>query len=219
VAPTVTAPVAGIVPGSTISDDKVKVRVRWSGSDATSGIARYELAQSVDGGPWTSLGQQLSGTSRDLWLSTQHTYRFEVRAWDRAGNRSSFRVGPESRLSRYAETTAAATYAGTWSTQTGASLWGGSAKRSSSSAASVRVTLTGRHLAWVSAVGPDQGKAEIWLGSTRLATVDLYSPTPGPRRIVWVGGWTTSASRTFTIRVLGTPGRPRVLVDGFLRLT
>jgi hypothetical protein len=48
-----------------------------------------------------------------------------------------------------------------------------------------------------------------------LATVDLYSATQQSQRVVWGGVWSTSATRTITIKVLATAGRPRVDVDGF----
>jgi hypothetical protein len=48
------------------------------------------------------------------------------------------------------------------------------------------------------------------------ATVDLYSATTLRQRIVWSANYSTSATRTVTIKVLGTSGRPRVDVDGFI---
>jgi hypothetical protein len=34
--------------------------------------------------------------------------------------------------------------------------------------------------------------------------------------LIWSANYTTSATRTITIKVLGTSGRPRVDVDGFI---
>jgi hypothetical protein len=68
----------------------------------------------------------------------------------------------------------------------------------------------------VSAVGPDRGRAAIFVDGRRVATVDLRAATAGYARIVWARSWKTPALHTVTIRVLGTPGRPRVDVDGFV---
>ena len=51
-----------------------------------------------------------------------------------------------------------------------------------------------------------------------VATIDLGAATTSARRLVWVGRWPTSARRTVTVRVLGTVGRPRVDLDGFVVL-
>ena len=51
---------------------------------------------------------------------------------------------------------------------------------------------------------------------TKVATVDLRSLKPADRRVAWVGSWSSSISRTVTIKVLGTKGRPWVDVDGFV---
>ena len=48
------------------------------------------------------------------------------------------------------------------------------------------------------------------------ATVDLYSATTKKQLIAWSANYSTSATRTLTIKVLGTSGRPRVDVDGFI---
>jgi hypothetical protein len=34
--------------------------------------------------------------------------------------------------------------------------------------------------------------------------------------VVWVGSWTTAASRTITIRVAGTASRPRIDLDALV---
>lgn len=64
--------------------------------------------------------------------------------------------------------------------------------------------------------GPDRGKAQIFVNGTKVATVDLYSATARPQRIVWAGNWSTTARRTITIRVVGTSGRPRIDLDAFV---
>jgi hypothetical protein len=68
--------------------------VSWTGSDAPSGIARYEV--SIDGGPVQSLGTTTSLTRH--WSNGDHTVR--VTAYDAAGNQGtttiSFRVDPGS---------------------------------------------------------------------------------------------------------------------------
>ena len=50
--PTATAPSAALRTGAAVSGTALPVSVAWTGADTSggSGIARYELAKSVDGG-------------------------------------------------------------------------------------------------------------------------------------------------------------------------
>src|SRR6266581_1962281 len=70
------------------------VTITWTGTDGSSGIARYEV--SIDGGPTESVGMTTSLTRR--WSDGDHTVR--VTAYDAAGNQDAkvirFTVSPES---------------------------------------------------------------------------------------------------------------------------
>ena len=47
--PNVSAPNRSFVAGTAISAGKITVRIPWTGTDATTAIARYELEQQTDG--------------------------------------------------------------------------------------------------------------------------------------------------------------------------
>ena len=117
-------------------------------------------------------------------------------------------VQQSSRLLRYRGTWAPVTSSTTW--------WGGSAKRSSTRGSSATLTFTGRSIAWVGLRAPNRGKAYVYINGVLRATVNLYSATTQTKRIVWSATYSTSATRTITVKVVGTSGRPRVDVDGFL---
>ena len=214
--PGATAPTWRLVNGSAISAGRTTVRLGWTGSDATSGIDRYELAQSTDGGGWASVSTSLTGTSLDRALGHGHTYRFRVRAVDGAGNVGAWATGPTFRLTHYGESSASVKYSGTWSTSTSSVYWGGKAKASSQAGAKASLTFTGRSVEVVSRKGPARGKAQIYINGVLKATVDLYAASYQNQRVVWTGSWSSSASRTITLRVVGTSGRPRVDLDAFV---
>ena len=216
VAPVVTEPRRGFVVDTAISSGKISLRVPWSGSDATSGIARYELGQSTDGGAWTTVSTTLTSPTATRSLEALHTYRFRVRAVDKAGNTGAWATGPTFRISRYSEFNSAIVYSGTWTTVSSSAYWGGAAKKSSMAGAKASLTFTGRSIAWVARTGPDRGEAQIYVNGSLLTNVDLYSPTAGAQRVVWVGTWTTTSERKVTIRVAGTTGRPRIDLDALV---
>jgi hypothetical protein len=211
VAPTATAPSWRLVSGSTISSGRTTVRLVWTGSDATSGIGRYELAQSTDGGAWTTVS-----TSLDRLLAHGHTYRFRVRAIDQAGNIGSWTYGSTFRLTHYGETNSRLRYSGTWAITRSSVFWGGQAKASSSAGARATISVTGRSVEWVARKGPTRGRAQVYVNGVLKATVDLYASTYLNKRVVWAATWSTSATRTISIRVLGTSGRPRVELDAIV---
>jgi hypothetical protein len=216
VAPTVTAPRRGFVPGTAIVDGAIQTRIPWSGTDATSGIARYELAQQTDGEAWTTVSSTLTATTINRLLATEHTYAFRVRAIDRAGNVGAWATGATFRISRKSETHSSVTYTGTWTLSKSPVFWGGQAMASNSVGARASITFTGRSIAWVASTGPTRGKAEIYVDGIRVATVDLYAATSAHQKVVWASSWTTATSRTIRVRVLGTSGRPRVDLDAFV---
>jgi hypothetical protein len=107
-------------------------------------------------------------------------------------------------------------YHGTWTSSTSTTWWGGTAKGSSSAGATASLTFTGRQFAWISLKAYNRGKAQVYVNGVLTATVDLYSATLLKQRVAWSATWSTSATRTVLIKVLGTATRPRIDVDGFI---
>lgn len=214
--PTASAPTRSVASGTTISAGAVPLRLAWSGADATSGVKRYELEQSTDGGAWTSVSTNLTSPAISRAVAPQHGYRFRILAVDGAGNESPWATGSAFTLSRFSEASSRITYQGTWRTSTGASYWGSAAKYASTTGARASFTFTGKTFAWVARRGPTRGKAEILVNGSKVATVDLYASAYQNQRIVWTKSWSTATKRTVTIRVLGTSGRPRVDLDAIV---
>jgi hypothetical protein len=214
VAPTATVPASALVTGS-LTSGRVPVRITWTGADERSGIARYDLARSTDGGTWSSASVAASA-SITASLAPGHAYRYRIRAVDRAGNTGSWRVGAAFKVTGISQASAAVRYAGTWTTSTSTTWWGGTARASSKAGSTASYTFTGRSIAWVALKGSNRGRANVYINGVLKTTVDLYSATTQKQRIVWSTNYATSATRTITIKVLGTSGRPRVDVDGFV---
>jgi hypothetical protein len=216
VVPTATAPSHRLVSGSAISSGRTTVRLTWTGTDATSGVARYELAQSTDGGAWTTVSSALGVPTIDRPLAPSHTYRFRVRAVDRAGNTGAWMNGPTFRLTAYSEANGGIRYTGTWTTSSSTVYWGGRVRSSSRAGARATISVTGRSVEWVARKGPTRGRAQVYVNGVLTATVDLYASSYQNQRVAWAANWSTSATRTISIRVLGTSSRPRVDVDAFV---
>ena len=214
--PIATAPTWSIVSGIGLNAGRPTLRLQWSGSDAFSGLDRFEVAQSTDGGAYSPIASQLSPTWLNRVVLQGHTYRFRVRAVDNAGNIGTWMYGPTSRISSISQSSSLVRYSGTWSTSTSTTWWGGTAKASSAAGSTASYTFTGRAIALVSLKAPTRGKAQIYINGVLKATVDLYSPSVLKQHVIWQATYSTAATRTIMIKVLGTTGRPRVDIDGFL---
>lgn len=215
-APTATAPVAGFVTGSTLAGGPIPVRLTWTGSDNQAGVGSYHVSRSIDGGAWSAATTVTAPTATlTQSLGFGHTYRFRVRPIDKAGNAGAWAYAATFTLSAAQQTTSAAVYSGAWTTVSGSTYWGSSARASSSAGSRVRFTFTGKAFGWVTSMSSARGRAAIYVNGTYQGTVDLYSATAKAKVLGWTKRWSTSATRTVEIRVLGTAGRPRVDVDGF----
>jgi hypothetical protein len=153
----------------------------------------------------------------DRTVALGHTHRFRVRAVDFAGNVGVWATGPTSRFSAVSEAAPSVRYRGAWSTSTSSSsFWGGTTRASSSAGATASYTFTGRSITWVGLTSRTRGRAAIYINGVLKATVDLWSSTLRTKHLIWQTTYATSATRTITIKVLRTTGRPRVDVDGFI---
>ena len=95
----------------------------WTGTDSGSGVASYDVRRSRDGG---GVGAASRARRRDTSLNTTvtpgHTYRFMVRARDKAGNVGSWSGGWAWHPQLVAGVDGGLTYTGAWSSRGGRGL-------------------------------------------------------------------------------------------------
>jgi hypothetical protein len=208
------SPKPGLRTDVLLSGSSPRGRVSWKATDTGgSGVKRYVVARSIDGGSWKTLSSSLEIGRLNLTVSGGHTYRFRVKAVDFDGNASGWSYGP-SFSSRLAQQSAAS-FVKTWTTSSNSLYSGGSVRYAKTAGASASYTFTGRAVAFVSTTGPLRGKAKIYINGVYQATVDLDGMVNVYRAQVWQKTWATSLARTIKVVVLGTSGRPRVDVDAF----
>ena len=188
----------------------------WSATDpGGAGIRSYDVRTSVDGGVFATLAAGLTFTSMAIALVPGHTYRFEVRARDRAGNLGGWVAGATLRAYLPQQTYAGLTWKGTWKSATVAQCSGGSVRYATTAGASAAYSFTGRSIAWVTTLGPDRGAAKVYVDGVLVTTIDLHASTLVYRRIAFAKSWSAAGAHSLRIVVVGTAGRPRVDVDAF----
>ncbi|MBW6440269.1 hypothetical protein KZ829_41760 [Actinoplanes hulinensis] len=131
-----------------------------------------------------------------------------VTATDCAGNVST-RTDPVQ-LTPVAET--AGQFTGAWTSLSGTDYTDGTASSASKAGAALSMTFTGTQVAWIGSRDTASGAATVYLDDKKVATVDTRGTT-AHRQVLWAGT-TTPGTHTVKIVVVGTAGRPTVLVDG-----
>ena len=215
-APVVSTPTVAVRSGATF-DGSVPVRLSWTGSDAGSGIDHYAVQRSVDGGAWSTVAASLAAPVFDTVLATGRSYRFRVVAYDGAGNTRTSSSTPVQHARALQDSSDSVHYNGGWQRATSASASGGSSRYASTTGATASLTFTGRSIAWVSPIGPGRGSARIYVDGDFVTTVSLQGSSAA-RQIVFARRFSTVATHTISIKVVGTPGHPRVDLDAFLYL-
>jgi hypothetical protein len=205
--------------GAALSGTSIPLTLTWSGgTSGGSGVARYELAESRNGGAWTVISTSLTARSANVTVAASGTVRYRVRAVDTAGNAGAWTYGPTLTPRLTQQTSSAVRYSSTWYGSSASSFSGGSAKYARAAGRSATYTFTGRSIALVTTRATTRGKVKIYINGVYKGTVDLYRSSTQYRSIAWKGTWSTSATRTIKIVVVGTSGRPRVDVDAFVVL-
>jgi hypothetical protein len=137
-----------------------------------------------------------------------------VRAVDPAGNVG--RAAATRTVTMPSET--AATAAGSWRTARAGAYLGGAARVSSSTGASLTYGFTGRAVALTAARTPTSGQLRIRVDGELVGTVDLRAGTAAYRQVVWNRSFGAVGAHTVRVEVVGTAGRPGVIVDGFVTI-
>ncbi len=214
----VTAPTASFVAGAAIGASGVPVRLSWTG--VGTGISRYQVALSTNGGAYVVLALSAArSTSLVRAFRTGSTgYRIRVRAFDAAGHASAWSYGPTFHLRLVQDSSSSIAYSGTWRQVSSSSASGGTLRRTTRTGASASYTFTGRAIAWIAPKDSTGGVANVTLDGAIARSVSLSASTSSPRRIVFAQRWGSSGRHTIGIAGAGTPGHPRVDVDAFVVL-
>ncbi len=215
--PVASAPAQYFIVSSWLGTISVPVRLRWSGR-ADGGVASYRLQQSTNGRAYQTITlPSPTSTTLTRQLNPDSNYRFRVQVRDRAGNLSAWAYGPVFTVASQQENNGAVAYGGTWTREATSGAYRGYARYASASGATATFRFTGRNVAWIAPKGTKGGKAEVYVDGTYAATVNLYSTTELPRRVVFARSWGSTASHTLRVRVVGVYGR-HVGVDAFVAL-
>jgi hypothetical protein len=200
--------------GATVSSTMAVSVIVAATDTGGAGIATYDIARSADGAAFATLASGLTTTTLSTSVTSGHSYRYEVRAHDRAGNLSAWVAGPTLYPSVVEQTSTAVTWSTGWATTSATAYSGGSARTSITAGASVTYAFTGRAVAAVTSLDPTYGQVRVYLDGVYLGTVETQATTHRDR-VAIVARAVALGNHTIKLVVVGTAGRPRVVVDAF----
>lgn len=225
VQPDTVAPVVGGTPISrltaqtTLTSKAVPLAVTWpAATDRGTGVARYEVQRSADGGSTWSAVKMAVPTKPEaiVFVEPGDLARVRVRAIDKSGNAGDWSQGLRFRVIAYQDTSSKIAFHGTWKKSASPPLFGGTLRYTLKKGGTATFVFTGSQVAWVSMKAHDRGAASVLIDGKAAATVDDKASAPTVRRIVYAKLFTGTGRHEIQITSLGTPGRPRVDLDAIL---
>ncbi len=205
----------GINANSVLGKTSVSTSMTWGpATDDLSGVASYWLLRSANGGGWQTITASTTARIAPMTMVFGSTYRFRLRAEDKAGNIGAAADGPEVRASLVQEGTSLARYGGTWSTKSDSTASGGKVRTSTKAGASVEFTFTARAVGIVAPKGRTFGRVKVYVDGAYVRTVDLFRSSTQGRVIVFAQSWETGGRHRVKLVSVATSGRNRVDIDG-----
>ena len=193
------------------------VTVSWAAVATSSSIDGYILDLSRDGGAtWVSaIAFPPSATGASISLPTTGTVMVRVTAHAASGAVAQA-TSAQMTLRLVQQSSTSVKFSGTWTTATGSAYSGGSVKWTKGVNASATYAFTGSGIGLVTARAALRGKVFVYVDGVKRATLDLRGATSN-RLVAYVRGL-AYGPHTVKVVALGTAGRPRVDLDGFVVL-
>jgi hypothetical protein len=212
--PTTTGPRPSLRSNTTLGSGQ-RIALSWSGTDVgPSGIASYDVARSIDGGPFHTIATGLTSPSVSGGLASGHTYRYEVRARDKAGNVGFWTAGPTFRPILAQQNNSMVRFFGRTKGTFSAHYSGGS-QRYLVAGSSATLKVSARSLSFVTTKAPGRGKVAIYIDGVLQTTIDLGAGSTTYRYVAFSKAWSSAGNHT--IKVVAVGGRVDVDAFGIIR--
>lgn len=215
--PVSSAPFVRVAPGARAGRQTTPVRITFAAADGQSGVGRYDIEMRSGAGAWRRVWSGGVPTRTQQLAPGRYSYR--VRAVDRVGNVGAWTTAAAPLRLRTVQETRSR-HGGSWLRVRRKSAHGGAIEHSSRRGSWARLDFTGGEVALVSSTGRRHGRAQVWIDSKLVRTIDLYSARSRPRRIAFHHDFGATGRHTLEVRVAGSRNArssgTRVDVDAFL---
>ncbi len=214
-APTTTTPRASLRAGTTLNGALLRVSLTWTGTDVgAAGVKSYDVRRSRDGNAFQTIASGIAEPALVWSVEPGHTYRFQVRARDKAGNVGAWTTGPLLKPALVQQTSSGISYGGSTTPTSFSPYSGGSQRYLGAAGASATYTTTARSISFVTTKGATRGSAKVYIDGVLVTTLDLTADTSTYRFVAFSKTWSSVGTHTIRIVSVGTPV-PRVDIDAF----
>ncbi len=217
--PTSTRPTQPRLPATALQGSAVPLEVSWTGAtDSRSSISSYNVTAFQDGEAYDSISVPASARTAAIAVPAGAVYEFEVTAMDGAGNTADGIRGLPVKLSLIDDRSTQIAFSAGWTSVKDKTALDGRVRTATAVGSTATLTFTGRSFGVVAPTGPKFGQVDVSLDGRSLGRFDLASRAAESRQLIFVRNLSASAGHTVVLTVVGTPGRPRVNLDGFALL-
>jgi spore germination protein YaaH len=214
--PLVAVPYPALVAGTNLGPTAVPVDFVGKTADTGSGVVNSSAQYASKAGTWMTLGQDLVTSAVDFQIDRSSMWQLKSTAIDAAGNTSTA-VSVPFRANVTEDVSSAIHFTTAWTAASMTSSSSGNTHYTTRRGQMARFSFVGSSIGWVASVGPNSGRARVYVDGTYVGCVDLGRATQA-RVLVFTKTWATAGQHRIKITTLGTPGRPRVDVDAFIVL-
>ena len=212
--PKVTAP---LVTSSTAS--RLPFSVSWG--PVTGTPARYDVQYARQGGAagtWLSATTARSGlfgnANRPTAVPAGSVWSISARARDAYGNLTAYGAATPAAVP-FDDRWSGLHWSSGWRLTSLSNAFQGTLHQATTAGASVSATVTGRQFFLVGQKCATCGALRVYVDGVLKATVDTHGASTASRLTLWTSSLTaTAAKHVVKVVVVGTSGRPTVVVDG-----
>jgi subtilisin family serine protease len=207
----------GINVGSIIGSS-VSTTMTWpAATDDLSGVKSYLIKRSLNGGAFGTYATGITTRSLKGNLTFGTPTTFQLFSRDAVGNYGAGAIGPTVRAFLLQDGSTRARYSGGWSSVSMSGASNGHLHRSSRGGSTVTFTTTARAIGVVGRRGPLNGKAKVYVDGVYRTTINLRKSSAQSKVIVFNTSWTSTATHSVKLVVVGGTGRVEVDAFAFLR--
>jgi hypothetical protein len=196
-------------------DEKAPLRITWSATDGSSGVASYEVQVSISGGAWRSVYKG-AGSSIVKLYPFNKSLVWRVRATDVSGNLSGWVKSSTRRIVAYQNKNTTNVYRGAWRNVTSEASSGHGYAVTTTKADRVTLQFSGRAVLYVAPKTSTSGYVKVYVDGTLVGRFSERRASTALGQIIARASW--SANGTHTIRVVNDQAGKRTGFDAFIVL-
>jgi hypothetical protein len=110
----------------------------------------------------------------------------------------------------------AVSVSGRWHRHVRPAAMGQHHRSTSQRGATITLRVNASAVAVIGPRSPGRGKADVYVDGRYVTTIDAHAPRVVHRQVLFSRVWRETGEHSVTLKVVGTPGHPRISIDAFI---